>query len=877
MSLATLIGGPSEYLPLHPRPDHELATMSLAAESGAIRIPHAALFSSNPASRAIRALVLGGLNPRIVAELLLDEQRVAVLDILLAGMQDNVDEQIRFAPLAGSLVGQLGSLSVPSASPRFLGVLSCLRVVVAGLRSAVQPCLGAADAQELLQSSHGFFRRFLEAHRTSVDQSEPVEAIVRSAFDVVCDAVILACASIDVAAPGTLGSEREVLDCALCLASLFGVDDDAVSAQVSRALGACIQWLALAASIKAERGEGSKPGGFSAETELTGALKSLHRGVLRELAAAALQMPAASSTPPDQVQAAADGATQRLVAALVLCETLTEWLGGTWLVAASADHDGRNGSGSFLRALAGCIASEAKVRLEDVEFWLVLVDTAAAAAPAPAVALGAEPAQHSGRGMEYGPHDASAALANVQARLTAFPRRRRLQAAVDSYAGHAQVLSSAWRVLGSLVRILATLSDDEPPAEPAQTAASSVRGQVPSSLAGLRAALRPDDLLALRGTLQDAASFALMSAASLWQSDLRMVLESRDPDSPPDDLHQVAVSAAGLDVDSLAPRFAAAATVVTGATRYAMTYLREDPGACEAEWAAALPCLARLDSTLVVSPEAWVARVRCLLDLDATSPAGGSTAPVRSFALKTRAVGGLGSLLSHLTLDILEVLRLKVEVWEGSDALSDFCALPEAPLLVARGLAWLRRCARAFSLAAMAAEALSLDVHWAQPGGGGGSDGTEAAAPEIAQLQKLQADEVADAVAPQLTDSLAAALGVCAAVLDLLKAPPVRRGLTGAAAAASPASPVASAVLDLAAFATRLVRYYAQPASPVQRRWAGLRGARPAALRCARKLLGLASELAVALQDAGQLPPPRQGRPDLQAAVAAAVAVVFER
>lgn len=873
-----------------------------------LRIPHSALFSGDPAAKAIRGIVVRGLDAARVAALLKAGPESArlgdsTLQLVQLVVSDDAAESRRFAPLASTLLRVLGS-DAPLDSSRFSAAVSCLRAVVVAHKET--PSFSPEIAQSVLVESPAVASRLCGALRSAcADADQPLDSSgdLGAACATVCDAIAAACNSLN--GRGGAESDANLLGCAVGLIPLFGVDNDVVSAGVSRALAACTQALFDGRHRGRARDNDDVAGTLLAS--LTAAPGHAHRGVLRELAAAALQMPTAGGTSsPQEAQAASDGATARLVTVLGLCDSLTSWLGGGWLVASGA-------GGSFFRALVGCVASEAKVRLEDIEFWLVLIDVPAAAPAVEPSSGGSQGAGAAttpdggasagkGKGLAYGPNDASAAMAAVQARLAATPRRRRLEAAVAAYAGHAAVLRCCWRVLSACVRELATLADDDAPG-----------GAASQPLKGA-AALPPEDLLALRGTLQDAASFSLMAATSLWQSDLRAELCASGPAdeprrvapssgaggaTPPD---RLATAVADPEVASLELRFQAAAPVVAGASRYALAYLREDPGACEAEWDAALPCLARLGAALdaPAPPAAWEASVRHLLQLsdsplpEAAPPTTQPGAGAHADGPSRLPCGGVAGLLAHPLLDVLGVLELKLEAWsEGAPQatqppppLAELCALPEAPLLVARALAWLQRCARAFSLAAMAAEAFVSDAapaRWMVSGGGADDDaGSDLAAEEALRSSPASASEVADAVAPQLADAVAAALGVCVVVSQLLKAPAVRQGLPQAAAAGVAAvdargwEALAGAAVDLAAFATRLVRCYSQPSTPLQRHWAAQRSARAAATKCAKKLVGVASELAVALKGVGLLlPPQRPGVPGPEAAVAAAYEVVF--
>jgi hypothetical protein len=214
---------------------------------------------------------------------------------------------------------------------------------------------------------------------------------------------------------------------------------------------------------------------------------------------------------------------------------------------------------------------------------------------------------------------------------------------------------------------------------------------------------------------------------------------------------------------------------------------------------------------------------------------------------------------------VLRVVSLKLE--DGA-ALGDACPPLDAAILAYSSARWLQRCARAYCLTAMSAEAFADDGTGVEIGS---IDGTGVTA--------SRGVEAADAAHPLLTDTLVAATEVAQAFSLLLGSTATMRELFSGSLASEGAwigqadHWVASAVTDLAAFASRLVLLFKDPSTVVQRRWATTVGARASAVKTARLLLRVASE--VAAQCVAASPGPLPSQKDLQAKLSNAFAVVF--
>jgi hypothetical protein len=529
-----------------------------------LSIPLAALTAQNAASRALRGLIAESLSPELFEQNV--EAAVALVEVL------SMESTLPLTHALGPILRVLGDEATHISSQCFKSASQSLAVI------AKSPTLlfntrNAAAA--VCNDSGAVLQRLLKSLEGS--DSGASRMACRKACAAVCETVLSVCGigeksphdsdfgMIDPLVPA-------VLLCTTSLAALFGIEDDDVSSSVVVALAACVRFLERAVAtvtsspsssrhdsitgvvLEAVRGSSQKQSPYSA----------VQRGILREFASAALLGQSNMPSPANVAERLQEGEqdASRLQAVLSLCETLTAWMGEKWLLSGAQ-------RALFLRLLMGCVAAQAKVRLDDIEYWFVLADvpsSTASASPPPS-----KSASHAMRA----PNDTTASLAGIDPRFAALPRSRRLTVAAVSYDSHAAALHACWSVLESCVRVLAAASSDD---------ADDLEEASKSQSCSLLSACSPDDLLAMRGTLQDTASFALMAATALWNSDLQSVLPAvllhpgpvQSRVESPATMRSSPLQSCGSDdsPESLLLRARLAFPVVARAVQYSLAYLQ---------------------------------------------------------------------------------------------------------------------------------------------------------------------------------------------------------------------------------------------------------------------------------------------------------------
>jgi hypothetical protein len=521
------------------------------------------LCASNPAAKVLRSILVQSLTPRYLSNILFDPAQGpavrSVLSLVLV-LASHSELCAALIPLHSVLIKFLGSQPVAVESIFFQQAAKGL-LLISGYINADN----LTSAVSTLQDANMLIKKI---------SAEPLNSAsnFRVACEAVCEIVRRTCTVSEEQAAEESSFDEQLMHNTIAamkgLIILFGVEDDETSRSTSGALCASAKLLArlsiraapsLSASCTATALDIVRSVGSSEKRHLS----SLQLGILREFAAASLEGPPqgratgpSGSSNPDGVPRS--GST-RLLTLLQLCSCLTGWLGSEWLASTkrwdSEKSEGSSSSATFIRTLIGCVATEAKVRLDDIEYWLVLADVPSAANSdsKPFVAPVAR--------MACEPNDTTAALASFDQRLAALPRARRLAAAASSFDDHAAALDACWSLLEACVHVLAASVEDDGDA----TGSDFLNG------------CSPDDLLALRGILQDTASFALMAVSALWNSDLRATLVAASPmhPVPTATLSGLMASSSPEDApDAMILRSRAATPVVTRAALYALAYLQ---------------------------------------------------------------------------------------------------------------------------------------------------------------------------------------------------------------------------------------------------------------------------------------------------------------